>query len=137
MHFSFFAIQLQMTAVYLSSMLAKLGQLAWTEGTAFYYFSQDTVFGATGPTGPVVRALMRSEWGSPVVTWATLLIETALIAAPWVPSSALRFRLFVLVLMFHGTIAIALGLPTFGLVVAGMSVLALQPFEREVPHDYR
>jgi antimicrobial peptide system SdpB family protein len=127
--FSVFLIQLQVTVIYGHSLLAKLGRQSWQEGTAVYYFMQDSVFGPPSWLRPQVDSLLRYEWGSPMLTWGTLGLEAYLAAAPWFRSVRARRTALWIATAFHASIVALIGLPSFFLAAVGINVLALNPWE--------
>lgn len=128
---SMFLIQTQTTIIYANSALAKLGQTTWLEGTAVYYFMQDSVFAPPGWLRPAKDAFFRWSWGSPLVTWTALPLEILLAVAPWMTSRRVRRTALVAAVCFHGVILIMFGLVSFFFAAIGLNVLALNIWERD------
>jgi antimicrobial peptide system SdpB family protein len=127
--FSVFLVQAQVSLVYAHSAISKLGRESWQEGTAVFYFLQDTVFGPPQWLRPTLDWIMRFEWGSPILSWGAVGVELYLGASPWLSDvRSRRFALYVAV-VFHSLIAVVFGLPSFFLAAVGMNVLALNIWE--------
>ncbi|MEM9656742.1 MAG: HTTM domain-containing protein [Planctomycetota bacterium] len=73
-------VQIEMTAIYLSSALSKLHGLSWRDGSALYYVSRmDDYFGRPGTP----LSWFDSPWFVTVATWAVLAIELVVPIALW------------------------------------------------------
>ncbi|MBM3964223.1 MAG: hypothetical protein FJ308_04030 [Planctomycetes bacterium] len=72
-------IQIEMTAIYASAAISKLGGETWQDGTAMWYVSRMTDnFGRLIPS-----ALFDHFWVSAGLTWGALFIEAVLPIALW------------------------------------------------------
>ncbi|MCS1352295.1 sporulation-delaying protein SdpB family protein [Mechercharimyces sp. CAU 1602] len=126
---SLIAIRVQVAILYLHSTLAKLGEDTWIDGTAVYYFMQDSMLGLPEPllklTYPVIT--------SPLVvipTWGTLILQLSLFGALFAPKKYWKYFL-ILALLLHEVIAVMLGLISFSIIMIGALVLYLRPTEHE------
>lgn len=119
-------IQVQVAIVYLHASVAKLGVREWADGTAMYYWLRSSTFGAPG----WMRAVTDAVTGSPVLvavlTWGSVCLEFALAVAILLTSSVKRV-LLVAGLLFHGSIALTMGLVSFSTAMAAALLLYLLP----------
>ena len=75
-------VQLEMSALYLSTAWEKLRGDDWLDGTALYYVSRlDDVFGHF----PIPTALLESLTALKLMTWSVLTIEVSLPFLLWIP----------------------------------------------------
>ncbi|MGH3966595.1 MAG: hypothetical protein ACRDTV_00325, partial [Mycobacterium sp.] len=52
-YLSFWTLRLQIAYLYADSAIAKMGVADWQNGSAFYYFVRDRMFGSAGPLTPI------------------------------------------------------------------------------------
>jgi antimicrobial peptide system SdpB family protein len=119
-------IQIQVAGIYLHASVAKLGVREWADGTALYYWLHDATFGAPGWLRPVVDALTGSPAGVAALTWSSIGLELTLAVAILLRPAAKRL-LLVAGLVFHGLIAVTLGLLSFDAAMSGALLLYLLP----------
>jgi hypothetical protein len=102
-------LQLQLSLLYLSTMLSKLGGAAWQDGSALYYALQLDEFSGhrlplpeiVGDHLPILRLL----------TWSALAVEVLLVFGVWVPS--LRRPTVLVGIGFHLALEFTLNLFMF------------------------
>ena len=123
-HSALFVVRVQMAVVYLDASLGKLGSTEWADGTALYYWLSDPVFGVSTWAAPLMDVVLLHPLGTAALTWGTIVTEFAL-ALSLFARRPVRRVLLVLGLALHGSIALLMGLVTFGLAMAGGLVLAL------------
>jgi antimicrobial peptide system SdpB family protein len=125
-YLSFWALRLQMAYVYADSAIAKLGVADWQNGSAFYYFVRDKMFGAAGPLTPLWMWLSDQSLTTLMITWGAIAIELAialftLLEARW------RLAAFWLGLALHTLIFLSMGLFSFSLVMVAVAALIATP----------
>jgi antimicrobial peptide system SdpB family protein len=125
-YLSFWALRLQIAYVYADSAIAKMGVADWQNGSGFYYFVRDKMFGAAGPLSAVWMWLSDQSLTTLAVTWGTLAVELAialftLLDARW------RLAAFWLCLVLHALIFLSMGLFSFSLVMAAVAALIATP----------
>jgi len=123
---SFWALRLQIAYVYADSAIAKMGVADWQNGSAFYYFVRDKMFGAAGPLTPLWMWLSDQSLTTLMITWSAMAIELAialftLLEARW------RLAAFYLGLALHMLIFLSMGLFSFSLVMVGVAALIATP----------
>lgn len=87
-------LQLEITAIYFQTMVAKIQGEVWHNGTAVYYVSRNEAF-AKFP----VPFLFDQLWTCQLLSWGTLLIETAMFSLVWVPK--LRYPVLLAGFLLH------------------------------------
>jgi len=122
------AIRIQLAIVYFEAALSKLGSAGWRDGAAMRGVLFDPEYGL--PSG--VRSHADLLLGHPGLirglTWAVLVLELS-VALTLLSPPPLRRVSFVLVCALHLSIIIAMGLPSFGIVMIAANATA-QSFGR-------
>lgn len=119
---SAWAIRLQMFYVYADSAIAKMGVGDWANGSAFYYFVRDKMFGSAGLARSFWYFVSDNTLGVLAVTWGSIILELV-IALLTVLSARYRIIALVLAVFLHAAIWMAMGLFSFSLVMIGVSVI--------------
>jgi antimicrobial peptide system SdpB family protein len=122
-------IRLQVAGIYLNSSLAKLAVTEWRDGTAVYYWIGQPVFGAPGWLHGSLLAVASTSLGVIAMTWGPLFLEFALAIAIVMPRRTWKY-LLVLGILFHGFIALMMGLLSFSIAMSGALILYLRPVDQ-------
>ncbi len=122
-YLSFWALRLQLAYVYADSAIAKMGVADWQNGSAFYYFTRDNLFGSAGPLGPAWLWLSEQSVTTLAITWGTIVTELV-IALFTVLDARWRMAAFWLCLNLHVLIFLSMGLFSFSVVMAASASLA-------------
>lgn len=115
---------LQMSIVYFFAAVEKFPVEEWKEGTAMYYWATDPNFGATGFRLVILEFLTTNPFFVVALTWGTLLLEL-LLAAGWMATPKVKKWLLIAGIVFHGGIAVFMGLISFVLIMFGGLMLYL------------
>lgn len=129
-------VQIQMAVLYLQASVAKLGVAEWADGTAMYYWSRHPSYGSPPWLRPVVELVTHSPFGVAAITWGSVALEFAL-ALAIVLRPAYRRPLLVAGLLFHGAIALDMGLVSFGAAMSAGLLLYLLPVGHHVTWPQR
>jgi len=121
-------IRVQVAGIYLDSSIAKLAVTEWRDGTAVYYWIGQPVFGAPGWLHGILLAVAATSLGVIAMTWGALILEFTLAIAIVIPRKAWKFLLLAGIL-FHGFIALMMGLPSFSIAMTAALVLYLRPVD--------
>ncbi|WP_394618977.1 sporulation-delaying protein SdpB family protein [Lentzea sp. JNUCC 0626] len=113
------AVRLQVVVVYGQAVWIKLQEPEWRDGSAMHHVMQDAYFG----TGSLLVPFADSALLSPVITWGTILLESAILICV-LGNSRARHAALALAVVLHGGIVLALGLVSFGLVMIGFVAAA-------------
>ncbi|MFK3983262.1 sporulation-delaying protein SdpB family protein [Micromonospora sp. NPDC050397] len=119
-------VQVQVAVLYLHASVAKLGVREWADGTSLYYWLRNPTFGAPDWLRPLVDVVTDSSLGVALLTWGSVALEFALALAILLGPAAKR-RLLVAGLLFHASIAIAMGLISFSTAMGAALLLYLLP----------
>jgi antimicrobial peptide system SdpB family protein len=122
------AIRIQVAIIYFHAATAKLAVEEWIDGTILYYWFTDSMTGL-----PEWLKFINPLFTSPLValiTWSSLLVEILLFMALVMPKKKWRY-LLILGIAFHLSIAITMGLISFGIAMIAALILYLRPFEDE------
>ncbi|MFI6761649.1 sporulation-delaying protein SdpB family protein [Micromonospora sp. NPDC050417] len=125
-------IQIQVAVLYLHASVAKLGVREWADGTSMFYWLRNPTFGAPDWLRPLVDVITDSSVGVALLTWSAVAFEFALALAILLGPAARR-RLLVGGLIFHGMIAVAMGLISFSTAMSAALLLYLLPIGRHLP----
>ncbi|MEQ4304269.1 sporulation-delaying protein SdpB family protein [Plantactinospora sp. B6F1] len=124
-------IQIQVAGLYLQASMAKLGVEEWADGTAMYYWSHHPTFGSPPWTAPITDLVTAAPAGVAAITWGSVALEFGL-ALGIVLNPRARWVLLTLGLLFHGSIAIEMGLVSFCAAMSGALLLYLLPIGHHV-----
>jgi hypothetical protein len=120
------ALRLQIAYLYFDSAIAKMGVADWQNGSAFYYFVRDKMFGSAGPLSPIWMWISEQSLTTLAITWGTIVIELA-IALFTLLDALWRMAAFRLCLTLHALILLSMGLFSFSLVMAAIAALIATP----------
>ncbi len=116
------ALRIQFAFIYADSALTKVGVADWANGSAFYYFVRDKMFGTTGPLSPFFYWSSATPLGSVAATWGTIAIELVIALFIMGGPRLRRISLYSTVAL-HLAIYVTLGLFSFSLVMIAGAVL--------------
>lgn len=120
-----FIIQVQVSYLYLNSSITKMKNLEWLDGTAVYYYLNDTLFGLP----PILYNVFSSIIESPFIvfiTWGTLLLQLILAGAIFA-NQKIKNIIFIIAILMHEMFAIFMGLISFSIVMIAVLILYLKP----------
>lgn len=123
---SFWALRLQIAYLYADSAIAKMGVADWQNGSAFYYFVRDKMFGSAGPVAPMWMWLSDQSLTTLATTWGTIVVELVialftLLGVRW------RLAAFWLCAALHALIFVSMGLFSFSAVMVAVAALVATP----------
>ena len=121
-------IRAQVAGIYLNSSIAKLADTEWRDGTAVYYWISQPVFGAPGWLHGILLTVAATSLGVIAMTWGTLFLEFTLAIAIVMPRRTWKY-LLPAGIVFHGFIALMMGLPSFSIAMAAALILYLRPVD--------
>lgn len=122
------AIRLQVSFLYLQAGVSKLYVPEWRDGTALYYWSTNVMFGASSALEPVAAMIYDSPFFLWSVTAFTMALELSLGIAILLPRWT-RLILFLLGVLLHFCIGVAIGLWSFAFAMFGALILLLVPLD--------
>ena len=119
---SLWALRIQFAFIYADSAITKIGVADWANGSAFYYFVRDKMFGTTGPLSSFLHWSSAIPLGCIAATWGTIAIELV-IAIFILGGPRLRRIALYSTVVLHIAIYLTLGLFSFSLVMTAGAVL--------------
>jgi antimicrobial peptide system SdpB family protein len=122
------ALRFQVAIIYFHAATAKFALDEWVDGTILYYWFSDPMAGF--PDWLKIFLPIFTTSFLVVFTWSTLILETLLFMALVMPKKYLVFFLGLGVL-FHFSIALTMGLISFGFAMTAAIILYLRTFENE------
>lgn len=125
---AFVVIRIQVAIVYFHAATAKLAVTEWVDGTILYYWFTDSITGLPDWL-KFINPLFTSPLVS-IITWSSLLLEILLFMALVMPKKRWHI-LLVLGILFHLSIALTMGLISFGIAMAAALILYLRPPDKE------
>ncbi|WP_309248286.1 sporulation-delaying protein SdpB family protein [Bacillus nakamurai] len=127
-------IRIQVAMLYFNSIVAKLMEEEWQNGTAVYYYLNDPMLGLPDALHGLFDFMLQSKLVM-IPTWGTLIVQTIMFCALFAPKKYWRLVLFISIFM-HEIFAVMLGLTSFSITVSGILVLFLIPAEKTVAWNH-
>jgi antimicrobial peptide system SdpB family protein len=118
--------KLQMSVVYFDAAIQKMKVKEWIDGTAVYYWFNDSTFGAVGIWHYLFNFLFTSPITTPLIAWSVILFELVLGCGLFM-SEKFKPKLFVLAVLFHLFIIFIHGLFSFFFSMLAGLILYLLP----------
>ncbi len=115
--------RVQVLVIYVGAACAKLADPAWRNGTALQIVAHDPNFGFPAVLRDHLSSVLGSYWPMALVAWTVIGMEIGIGVAmnlTW----RWRRRAMAAGTVLHLSIAILLGLPSFGLTMIGLLVIA-------------
>ncbi len=130
-HLVFLFISMQSCFIYLNTGIEKIYQLNdWKNGTALYYIFNNSYFGLNDGILSLINPIINSEFVFFLTWWVILshlLLSYILLLDRRKKTSFLPIGVF-----FHTSIAVFLGLYSFSLVMIGVLLLYILPFQHNL-----
>ncbi|SIE35647.1 antimicrobial peptide system protein, SdpB family [Mycobacteroides abscessus subsp. abscessus] len=118
--------RIQLAFIYAHSAISKMGVEDWANGTAFYYFARDKMFGSAGILSSLTLKLSALPFGVVAITWGAIVLELVM-AVGILATPRIRAMTMYAAVGLHTAIFFALGLFSFSAVMVGVSVLSANP----------
>ncbi|OHT67855.1 hypothetical protein BKG67_23415 [Mycobacteroides chelonae] len=115
--------RIQLAFIYAHSAISKMGVEDWANGTAFYYFARDKMFGSAGILSGLTLKLSSVPFGVVAITWGAIVVEL-IMAVGILSTPRIRVMSMYGAIALHTAIFFALGLFSFSAVMVGVSVLS-------------
>lgn len=117
-----YTIKIQVAFLYFQAFSSKLNIEEWQNGTAIYYWLNDSFFGAPEWLIPLLQILFKCTIVVTSITWSVLIIEAIMSVSILVSRKYYKY-LFITGIIFHGMIALTMGLLTFFITMIAILVL--------------
>jgi antimicrobial peptide system SdpB family protein len=122
-------IKVQISWLYLQSGIAKLGQTAWLDGTAMYYWARNGTWGAATWSRDTVYWLTSQPIFEAGMTWGPIVIEVAAGISLLLRYGFRRIILYAGISL-HLLVGLMMGLWCFSIIMWGCLIFLLIPFGR-------
>lgn len=120
------ALLVQMAFLYFEAAMVKASHPLWSEGSALWFWTQQSGFGVREEVQPLLLTVLSVAWISQSVTWGVVVLEGSMaVGIVFARSRNLRFSFIVLGVIFHSVIALLMGLVTFGIAMTACLVIVL------------
>lgn len=124
-NYSFYVlIRIQTCLLYFEAAIGKFKIEQWYDGTAVYYWLNQTWFGAPSYIKPIADILIKNVSGVVLLTWGTIAFELILFMALFM-SMKRRQLMLLLGIVFHFSFLIFFGLFSFYFAMFGALILYL------------
>ncbi|RLL39808.1 hypothetical protein D8M04_19835 [Oceanobacillus piezotolerans] len=124
---SYYALRVQVAILYFHSVVAKISEEEWIDGTAVWYYIQSPMLGFHPDLLNIFKPLLTTPL-IVVPTWGTLILQFILVMALVIDKKYWKYILIAAMFM-HEIFAIALGLISFSLAVIAVLLMYLRPLE--------
>jgi antimicrobial peptide system SdpB family protein len=126
-----YVIQLQIAVLYFNAGVAKLFVTEWIDGTALFYWINDSMVGGNS----IILATSKFVFDSPLlmflITWSVLILEILLFVA-FFQNQKYKTIIFYFAFAFHFGTAILFGIFSFFIAMVGVLIIYLNPQYKSV-----
>jgi antimicrobial peptide system SdpB family protein len=127
-------IKIQMAILYLNAGISKMFAPEWSNGTAVYYWFYDNMFGAPIWVQNSIGFLFKNDLTISLINWSVIFLEMGLFIAFFL-NQKYKYLLLLLGLLFHFTIILIHGLPTFFLAMSAGLILYLSKVDLSIKEN--
>lgn len=131
-----FFIKLQIAVLYLNAGISKIFAPEWSNGTAVYYWFYERLFGAPVWLQNSIGFLFKNIYSVSIINWSVIILELLIFIGFFVNQTH-KYILFLAGVLFHLTIAIVHGLPTFGISMTGCLILYLLRLDLNIQENLK
>lgn len=118
-------VKLQISYLYLNSTVTKLKNKEWIDGTAVYYYLNDSLYGLSNWLYDILSIFIETPVIA-LVTWSTLIIQLTLAGSIFANQDFKNF-IFIIALLMHEIFALFMGLVSFSLIMLSVLIIYLKP----------
>lgn len=116
-------------------VVAKIFAPEWSNGTAVYYWFNDSMFGAPLWVKNSIGFLFENGITVSIINWSVIFLEIGLFVAIFLKQRH-KYLLFVLGVIFHFLIILIHGLPTFFMAMVAGLILYLVRLDMSIYENY-
>jgi antimicrobial peptide system SdpB family protein len=125
-------LKIQIAYIYFDAAISKIYAHNWTEGTALYYFINDPISGASGIRLNLLNLIFDFPLFLIITTYFIILLELTLAFSLFTTNNRIKYKLFILGMLFHILIFLIFGIFTFVIAMFSALLLLLLPTEKEL-----
>jgi len=124
-YFFILLIRFQMAIIYFHAAVGKFSVQEWAEGTAVYYWFNNSVFGMPNYLHPLLDPILHNQYGVLFVTHGVMIFELLLFSCLTMATNKRKY-LFVPAIIFHFSIIMIHGIFSFFFsMAAGLTIYLL------------
>lgn len=127
-------IKIQMAVLYLNAGISKIFASEWSNGTAVYYWFYDNMFGAPIWIQNSLGFLFKNDISVSFINWGVIVLELLLFSALFLRQSY-KYLFLIFGILFHFTIILIHGLPTFFLAMSAGLLLYLSRLDISIKQN--
>jgi antimicrobial peptide system SdpB family protein len=129
------ATRAQVAIIYITAAVSKLADFAWFHGYALYFVALEPENGLPLNTHGFAEPFVTTHWADAILSWLVIAIEV-LIGTTILGCRRSRRLALILTILLHSSIAILMALPSFGIIMIGLVLIAYSGrLESESPVD--
>lgn len=129
----YFVIRLQVCIIYFQAGIAKMGVTEWVNGTAIYYWSANSSYGAPDWLRPFVISVLSNAYLVVLITWGTMIFEVILGMSIMMKRNNWNWKILLVIgILFHFGIIIIHGLISFFFSMTACLILYLYPLDQNI-----
>lgn len=132
----YFLMRLQTFGIYFHAAIGKFNNEEWANGTAIYYWFNNSVFGMPQLLSYFLNPIINSNIGVVVLTYGVLFFEL-LLALSLFMSLSYRKYIFPLAIFFHFSIIFVHGIFSFFFSMAALLIIYLLPVRTNINQIYK
>ena len=125
---TFIFIRIQIAIIYFNSIVAKLIEEEWINGTAVWYYMQSPMLGLNPNLFEWLTPLLGSSF-IVIPTWVTLIAQIILVMSLIAPKKYWN-TIFIISIFMHEIFGLFLGIFTFSFIMIAVLILYLRPVEK-------
>lgn len=134
---SFVIISIQVSYLYFNAATGKFSSDEWSNGTAVYYWIDNSIFGASdGFWKPIFLSILKYPIGVMMFTWGAIIIEIILFLGVMTTNQNVRRALLFMGVFLHLMFGFAFGLWTFYFTMIGALIIYLGPISTGIDKKY-
>lgn len=134
-HAFLFIVKMQVCLLYFEASVGKFKVDEWANGTAIYYWLNQSWFGTPGYLKPLTDMVITNTYGVTIITWGTLIFELVLFTGFFMSKNRKQF-LFPVAVGFHFLILILFGLFSFFFAMFGALVFYLADISKNYEFSF-
>ena len=122
-----FVMKMQAALIYLEAGIGKVysSSIEWSNGTALYYWLNNTMFGREDQLLTIMNNLMASPYSTYIFTYSVIVLEVILFGSLFSSNKKFKNILFVVAVCFHFSIIVYFGLISFFMNMTGLLIIFL------------
>lgn len=120
-------MKIQAALIYLEAGIGKVysSSIEWSNGTALYYWLNNTMFGREDHLLTIMNNLMSSPYSTYIFSYSVIVLEIILFGSLFSSNKKFKNILFCIAVCFHFSIIVFFGLISFFMNMTGLLIIFL------------